>query len=88
MVLYQSIKFTAVGLDGLIKTTFELGLGPCGRVVTELYMGCGDKWITIIQTSFPPGFEGKQDHREIKEFLYKIRDVRGRIMATQVVSKY
>lgn len=58
MALYQSIKFTAVGLDGLIKTTFELG------------------------------FEGKQDHCEIKEFLYKIRDVRGRIMATQVVSKY
>lgn len=82
-VKMKRAEFTTKAPTGLVKTVFELGLGPCGRVVTELELDVGSVWVTVTQMSFPPGLEDRHGHVEIKEFIYLAGDVVGWIVATQ-----
>lgn len=57
----KSIKFNASWVDpgsyGLVKArtvVFELGLGPCGRHVTELHHTINDGLLTVTQWSRDP----------------------------------
>lgn len=93
----KTIKFRASWVDpgsyGLVKAKeveFSLGLGPCGRIVTSLEYRISGEFLTVIQTSYPIGAEkaimGRtvwlNSSREIKEFIYKITDIHGRIVTT------
>lgn len=51
---------------------WALGLGPCGRVVTELTVGVTLSTVTIHQRSDPQGFEKTRD-----EFVDLMRQRRG-----------
>lgn len=49
---------------------FKLGLGPCGKVVKELYLVHSDAIATITQV---------HDDGTAKEFIYQMNDIAGRI---------
>ncbi|WP_449640131.1 hypothetical protein [Pseudomonas sp.] len=75
---------------GLLKVTevvFEHGLGPCGRIVTDLDYEVSETLLVIHQTSFHEGStrlsRALKDNCEIKTFVYKMTDVQGRIEATR-----
>lgn len=73
----QSIKFrcTVPGIGQPILTEFCLGAGPCGRHVDCLEVEFNKPFPKITQ-----GSTGSElDEYEIKEFLYKMSDVHGRI---------
>lgn len=91
-------SFAEPGSFGLIKVkevTFTLGMGPCGRFVTELDWRFDQHYLVIEQTSYPEApkaaskewFDWLKDpdvtNREIKTFVYKMSDVHGRITATE-----
>ncbi|QJD54653.1 hypothetical protein PssvBMR2_gp10 [Pseudomonas phage MR2] len=42
------------GLHKIAETTFELGLGPCGRVVTNLSYTIAEGLLTVVQVSRLP----------------------------------
>lgn len=135
----QSIKFRCsfpeperYGLMKVAEVVFKLGLGPCGRWVTELSYEATDGLLKVTQTSYPDNYESirrtaerlfedvtldakriekhgygdvktmtptkdrherkkerfhaisaraheLQDQVEIKEFVYKMADIHGRI---------
>ena len=49
---------------------FKLGLGPCGKVVKELYLNYSDAIATITQV---------HEDGTGKEFIYQMNDIAGRI---------
>ncbi|MBM1189375.1 hypothetical protein [Pseudomonas weihenstephanensis] len=62
------------------RCEFSLGLGPCGRTVTALWYRADGDFLTIIQECAPHEC-GKSD---VKEFVYLIREITGRVEATSV----
>lgn len=62
------------------RCEFSLGLGPCGRTVTGLWYQVDTDFLTITQECGLPS-EGKV---EVKNFIYLIREISGRVAATSV----
>uniref|UniRef100_UPI004056FF02 hypothetical protein n=1 Tax=Pseudomonas hormoni TaxID=3093767 RepID=UPI004056FF02 len=62
------------------RCEFSLGLGPCGRTVTGLWFCANGDFLTIIQECALPS-EGES---EVKEFVYLIREITGRVEVTSV----
>ena len=50
---------------------FQLGLGPCGKVVKNLYINYSDAIVTIMQ---------EHEDGTVKEFIYQMNDIAGRIV--------
>lgn len=70
----KAIEFTAVKPNGeLIKTKFELGLGPCGKVVVRLDKYVSQYHLCITQVT---------SDGETKEFWYERHTVVGRVVIT------
>lgn len=59
---------------------FSLGLGPCGRTVTGLWFAMDRDFLTITQECAVAS-EGKC---EVKNFIYLIREISGRVAVTSV----
>lgn len=59
------------GLHKIGDTTFELGLGPCGRWVERLEVVITDHLVRITQHSV--GMDLKEVYRENRESAYAIR---------------
>lgn len=70
-------------LTGETKThDFALGLGPCGRWVTELTVEIDLATVRVVQASYAT--ERHSFYRyapEVKHFVYRLEDIRGRITA-------
>lgn len=115
------------------RCEYVLGLGPCGRVVTELRYSIDSSYLTVTQTSYPedapedveeelvtltrrllsvtggyqsvdPGasreswvsvqkdridglkaiHKARKNLKEIKEFIYKVQEITGRIETTHI----
>lgn len=76
------------GLHKLADTTFALGLGPCGRWVQHLEVEVTDHLLRIRQHSTEFDItevllRKANEGYEIKEFIYKIADIHGRIVTTK-----
>lgn len=117
------------GLHKIADTTFALGMGPCGRFVTELSVDITGSLLKVTQTSYvseqpDPGdvlwdhhslwadqyrprwwglcgdpveyerhrlalqelskaHKAWRDTCEIREFVYKVSDIHGRIVTTK-----
>lgn len=71
------------GLHKLADTTFALGLGPCGRWVQRLEVEVTDHLLRIRQHSTEAILRKANEGYEIKEFIYKIADINGRIVTTK-----
>lgn len=70
---------------GLMKTTkviFELGIGPCGLNVVNLKAEIRGDFLVVTQQTGKDVFCGMVKGSEIKEFIYKIADIHGRIVTT------
>jgi hypothetical protein len=92
---YKEISFNAVvpGKEGLVKTTFGTGWGPCGRWVKSLEVSISLAAVEIRQESYAretweadPGASVPMVNgatREIKHFVYKLEDIAGRITAIE-----
>lgn len=76
----QSIRFLATvpGMAQPFLTEFALGEGPCGRFVDGLWVEFNKSFLLISQGSI-----GDDDLYEVKEFIYKMDDVHGRITVTK-----
>lgn len=62
------------------RCDFSLGVGPCGRTVTALWYHVDGDVLTITQECALPS-EGES---EVKNFIYLLREISGRIVATLV----
>lgn len=70
----------AFGSPGKVTVTPErceyvLGLGPCGRVVTELRYSIDSSYLTVTQTSYPQ--DAPEDvEEELISLMKRLHDVR------------
>lgn len=90
----KSIEFLVrrpdTGPDDVSKAVFQLGMGPCGKNVSELEANIKDGMLIIAQetsTYHPASVEkGGREFwvNESKTFAYKMDDVVGRIVTTHV----
>jgi hypothetical protein len=79
--LATEVRFLCLipGRAAPVETVFELGMGPCGRVVEDLAYAVGDGLLVISQ-----GSRGSEpDDYQLKNFIYKMDDVRGRIVTIE-----
>ncbi|WNL63527.1 hypothetical protein ST21_019 [Aeromonas phage ST21] len=60
--------------DGTHHHLFNLGLGPCGKVVTKLEAGVANGILNVKQTT---------ECGEVKEFIYPLHTLSGRITITK-----
>lgn len=70
------------GKPSLTNVEFSLGLGPCGRHVEELMVEFNKHFLKITQWSVDEAVS-LDDPREVKDFIYMMSDVRGRIVTTR-----
>jgi hypothetical protein len=77
----HTVRFLAIvpGKPNAKEVEFTYGDGPCGRHVDCLEVEFNESFLKITQGSTGHG----NDDYEIKEFLYKMSDVRGRIVVTK-----
>ncbi|QNJ57442.1 hypothetical protein [Pseudomonas phage Waldo5] len=80
----QHIKFLCLipgqGVPQLVE--FSVGLGPCGRHVEELMVEFNKHFLKITQWSVDE-LGMLDDPSEIKDFIYMMSDIRGRIVTTR-----
>lgn len=70
----KAIEFTAVKPNGeLIKTSFKLGMGPCGKDVVSLKHYVSALYLCITQVT---------SDGETKEFWYEKHTLVGRVVFT------
>lgn len=72
------LVFTAMTPDGLRRSEWTLGLGPCGKTVAGLEFVRGDDTVVIKQ------FHTDGSH---KLFTYKIHDIVGRVQECYELSE-
>jgi len=82
VVPIQAIRFLAMipGRPSAVETEFVLGDGPCGRHVDSLEVTFNRSFLLVSQGTLPVD---DHDVYQIKEFLYKMEDIRGRIVVTK-----
>lgn len=62
------------------RCEFSLGIGPCGRTVTGLWYHMDTGFLTILQECAVP----KEGYAEVKEFIYLVSEITGRVEVTSI----